>query len=390
MIWRTALLPFLFICTTCALVLQREVPGTNPTAVIQVERGYTAIPPSSDITISTTSTDKTTASSNATPSPTREYYDSGPPIYLPVTSEPPDVLGIGNVSGFYGPGSWAAWFISIVASWWRLLRVSEERFDPNTWVFLLGTNWAAVGLFRGIRMAQSIPLDSLTYDAELGSLKGSIGAAFNVTFWGTFHCLMQYLLTMILFDTPKTQRYRLWTLLLGMILPSLALMHSAPIRTMEVPALYWQAMHSGAYELNLAVAAGTPFYIMPFSVWLLGYMDISLIPNIFPGLLELPKEIFRIVIASRMAHKVLNYFTIGSFFVVQTSVIMINVTGDSRWLIGLLPLAPLLLCFLLLLSPYFWICLVGYASGRYAFMGYVIRSAKASQSCFFMPCAPSQ
>ncbi|KAJ5365178.1 hypothetical protein N7517_008064 [Penicillium concentricum] len=257
MIWRAVLLSFLSISITCALVVQtREEPGSNPTAVI-VEHSYTTIPPASDTTIFTTSTDKTSSSSDAAPAPGSEYYDSGPPVILPVTSEQPDALGIGNVSGFYGPGSWAAWFISIVASWCRLLRVSEDRFDPNTWLFLLGTNWAAVALFRVIRMAQSIPLDSLTYDADLGSLKGSIGAAFNVTFWGTFHGLMQYLLAMIIFDTRKAQRYRLWTLLLGMILPCLALMHSAPLRTMNVPALYWHAMHSGAYDLNLAVAYPT-------------------------------------------------------------------------------------------------------------------------------------
>ncbi|KAJ5498591.1 hypothetical protein N7453_007642 [Penicillium expansum] len=212
------------------------------------------------------STDKTSPSSDAAPTPDTEHYDSGFPVYLDVTSEPPDILGIGNVSGFYGPGSWAGWFLSIVASWWRLIRASEERFDPNMWLFLLGTNWAAVGLFRGVRMAKSIPLDSLTYAADLNSLKGPIGAAFTVTYWGTFHGSMQYILTMMLFDTLEARRHRLWTLLLGMILPFMALMHSAaPIKTMGIPALYWYGINSGAYDLNLVVAAGTPYCIMPFS-----------------------------------------------------------------------------------------------------------------------------
>jgi hypothetical protein len=292
------------------------------------------------------------------------------------------------VSGFYGPGTWAAWFISIVASWWRIIRVSEETFDPNTWLFLLGTNWAAVGLFRGIRMAQSIPHDSLTYDAELGSMKGSIGAAFIVTFWGTFHGLMQYLITMILFDNLKTQRYRLWTLFLGMILPSLALMHSDPIKTMGVPVLYWHAMHSGAYELNLVVAAATPYFILPFSVWLLGYMDIPLLPNMFPGLLKLPKKVLKKVIASRMARGLLPLVIYASIFVVPASIIMINVTEDPIWWIGISPLAPPFLYLFLFTGPFFWICSVVFASGGYAFMAYVTRSVKASQSCFFMPCAP--
>ncbi|KAJ6124696.1 hypothetical protein N7471_012013 [Penicillium samsonianum] len=395
MIWRVVLLSFLFISTICALVLQtREEPGSKPTAVIHVEQSYTTIPPASDTTISTTSTDKTGSSSNAAPSPGTELYDTGPPVYLAVTSEPPDVLGIGNVSGFYGPGSWAAWFLSIVASWWRLIRASEERFDPNKWLFLLGTNWAAVGLFREVRVAQSIPRNSLTYDVDLGGLNGSIGAAFNVTFWGLFHGSMQYLLAMILFETPETRRYRLWTLLIGMILPSLALMHTiAPIRTMDVPALYWHGMHSGAYDLNLVVAAGTPYYIMPFSVWLLIYMDISLLPSMLTGLLKqtptgLLKQAFNNAIVSRMVTKAVRLFAFVSLFVVPFSIIMINATGDSRWWIGLLPLAPLGLYLLLLAAPLFWLVTVGCASCGYAFMAYVTRSVKASHSCFFMPCSP--
>lgn len=395
MIWRAILLSFLSISTTCGLVPQRrEEPGSGPISVIHVEQSYTTSRSASDSTIYTPSIDKTSFSSDAAPSPGTQHYDSGPPVYLDVTSEPPDVLGIGNVSGFYGPGSWAGWFLSIVASWWRLIRASEERFDPNTWLFLLGTNWAAVGLFRGVRMAQSIPSGSLTYAADLGSLKGSIGAAFNVTFWGIFHGSMQYFFTMMLFEDPKSQRYRLWTLFLGMMLPSLALMHSvALIRTMNVPALYWYGMHSGAYDLNLVVAAGTPYYIMPFSVWLLSYMDISLLPSVLTGLLRrawkrLLRPVFIKVITSRIVVKVARLLACVSLFMVSISIIMIDVTEDSRWCIGLLPLAPFFFVLLLLAVPLFWLITVGCASGWYAFVAYVTRSVKASHSCFFMPCAP--
>lgn len=395
MIWRVVLLSFLSISTTCGLVVQtRAEPGSDPTSVIHGEQSYTTSPSASDSTISKLSTDKTSSSSDAAPSPGTQHYDSGPPVYLDITSEPPDFLGIGNVSGFYGPGSWAGWFLSIVASWWRLIRASEERFDPNTWLFLLGTNWAAVGLFRGVRMAQSIPSDSLTYTADLGSLKGSIGAAFNVTFWGIFHGSMQYLVTMMLFEDPKTQRHRLWTLFLGVMLPSLALMHSvALIRTMNVPALYWYGMHSGAYDLNLVVAAGTPYYIMPFSVWLLSYMDISLLPSVFTVLLRrawnrLLRPVLSKVIASRMVVKAARLSACMSLFMVLISIIMIDVTEDSRWCIGLLPLAPFLLVLLLLAVPLVWLIMVGCVSGWYAFVAYVTHSVKASRSCFFMPCAP--
>src|SRR5690349_14987992 len=49
------------------------------------------------------------------------------PLYLPVTASPPDRLGIAQVSGFYGPGAWAAWFLTGVAAWWRILRRSKKK-----------------------------------------------------------------------------------------------------------------------------------------------------------------------------------------------------------------------------------------------------------------------
>jgi hypothetical protein len=73
-------------------------------------------------------------------------------LHLPVTAAPPDPLGIANVSGFYGPGSWAAWFLTGAASWLRIVRRDERNFDLNTWLFFAGTNWAA-GTFSG----RSIP-----------------------------------------------------------------------------------------------------------------------------------------------------------------------------------------------------------------------------------------
>ncbi|KGO39666.1 hypothetical protein PEX1_093010 [Penicillium expansum] len=262
------------------------------------------------------------------------------------------------------------------------------------WLFLLGTNWAAVGLFRGVRMAKSIPLDSLTYAADLNSLKGPIGAAFTVTYWGTFHGSMQYILTMMLFDTLETRRHRLRTLLLGMILPFMALMHSAaPIKTMGIPALYWYGINSGAYDLNLIVAAGTPYCIMPFSVWLLDQLDISLLPRVLTrppkqALTRLLKQAFNKATASIMVVKVVRLLICVSLFVVVISIIMIDVTEDSRWWMGLLPMAPFYLYFLMLAAPLFWLCTAGYASGWYVFVAYVTRSVKASHSCFFMPCAP--
>jgi hypothetical protein len=329
-----------------------------------------------------TPTDKSSSSSDATPSTDTD----GPALYLPVTTESPDVLGMREVSGFYGPGSWAGWFLSIAASWSRLLRASEERFDPNTWTYLLGTNWAAVGLFRGIRLAQSIPRDSLTYEADLNKLQGSLGAAFNVTFWGTFHASIQYLLTMMLFDTTKSRRYRLWTLLIGLTLPSLALLRSAaPMRSMNVPALYWRGMDSGVLEYNLTVAAATPYFILPFSLLLVDYSSLSMLPS------AITNWVYRacyLLLTSRMIAKVLRGLAFVWLIMMLVSGVMIHFTENEDWMFVLLPLAPLYIYMMFVVAPLFWMIFIGVESAWYIVEAYLTRRAKASQSCFFMPCAP--
>ncbi|KAJ5658305.1 uncharacterized protein N7484_001954 [Penicillium longicatenatum] len=104
------------------------------------------------------------------------------PLYLPVTTVEPDSLGMVEISGLFGPGSWSGWFLTLVASWWQIIRVSEEPTDPNTVACLFWTNWAAVDVRRGIKIAQDIPRDAPDYEDRVSSGLGSLGAALNFTF----------------------------------------------------------------------------------------------------------------------------------------------------------------------------------------------------------------
>lgn len=172
MISGVAILSFISISTIHALALQHKNDETfiMPTPTIHGE-------PSKALGPTTTITPSTRTSTH---------------LYLPVTFEPPDILGIGDVSGFYGPGACSVWFISIVASWCRVLRASEDKFDPNTSMFLFTTNWAAVDLFRTVHSIESIPKDLPSHNKESDKLRATLAAAFNVTFWGTFHTAFGY------------------------------------------------------------------------------------------------------------------------------------------------------------------------------------------------------
>jgi hypothetical protein len=71
---------------------------------------------------------------------------------LPLSSEYPDPLGLSEVSGFYGPGTWAVWTITVFASWLGLLSGGADKgFDANTWTYLLGLQWAAIDLIRQVK-----------------------------------------------------------------------------------------------------------------------------------------------------------------------------------------------------------------------------------------------
>lgn len=62
-------------------------------------------------------------------------------IELPLSTEPPDILGFSKVSELYGPGTWAAWFLCIAGSWIDLLFHHKKKVDVNLWASL----WASTG-----------------------------------------------------------------------------------------------------------------------------------------------------------------------------------------------------------------------------------------------------
>jgi hypothetical protein len=103
-------------------------------------------------------------------------------FYLNVTSAAPDFLGIAKVSSLYGPRTWSAWFLFIVASWLRIIIQPEDKVDFNTCSFLLGVNRAAVDVFRGPRALRAVRDGSPV--AEFATHMGKFGAGMTVLFWG--------------------------------------------------------------------------------------------------------------------------------------------------------------------------------------------------------------
>ncbi|KAN0110801.1 hypothetical protein V8E51_007188 [Hyaloscypha variabilis] len=315
------------------------------------------------------------------------------PLYLNITTSTPDPFGIANVSGVYGPGTWAAWFLTGVAAWWRIIRHSEEKIDANTWAFIFGTNWAAVDVFRAIHSIGSI--SSPENEAELKTNLGTFGAAFTVVFWGSFHAFSQLVATLAVFKYSDCLGKRLWTLITGLILPSIALLASAylfhPLQNYQaaselLPVLYWRGMDNSLHYVLFYIASLTSVVLFPIIIlWIkhcnpdphwqyrTSSFDFGLSPE------------DRDIICLGVVYLVVSVATFITILIFHPEIFIFY--------------HPMLLCLIItvLLAfnvPYVfffvWILIYTVGSAIYVWKGYLCRNPKTwgSESCFFMPCSP--
>ena len=91
-----------------------------------------------------------------------------------------------QINGFYGPGTWAAWAITLFASWIPLWR-DDYKYNLHYHSYALYTNWAAIDLLRQMWRADRNRGFREMEDAQLQSLF----AALAVVRVGILHASMQ-------------------------------------------------------------------------------------------------------------------------------------------------------------------------------------------------------
>jgi hypothetical protein len=171
-----------------------------------------------------------------------------------------DPFGIKNVSGFYGPGAWIAWCLTLASSWVAVIR-NDQSHNTNHFVYLLYINWAAIDV---IRLTVRNLAKGTDPNSEQTTLTGPLGAALVVTWWGITHAALQYnLSTSSVHDYFAYRHFDYWPsnslvkrkynrprrllLALGIILPTIAGL-VGNIGLVEsglggiVPSLYWTDM----------------------------------------------------------------------------------------------------------------------------------------------------
>ncbi|KAF2821932.1 hypothetical protein CC86DRAFT_94033 [Ophiobolus disseminans] len=173
-----------------------------------------------------------------------------------------DVFGIANVSGFYGPGAWAAWFLTVLTSWHATIR-GDETHNLHHIGYLLYTNWAAIDLIQQVR---KFPAGSMNTTDDPLHPKGQLAAALTMTSWGVFNASLQYL-HLYFYNSPwasfSTLRRRRRRTILGLssIVPTFAgfftFLHLSDYRPKTeadiIPAFYWHGMSPALHRQTITM-----------------------------------------------------------------------------------------------------------------------------------------
>jgi hypothetical protein len=122
--------------------------------------------------------------------------------FSPTDTVDNDPFGISKISGFYGPGIWASWFLITLSSWRAFTRQLNPELNGFARVQLIYTNVAAIDLFRQINS------DNPSF--------GPLAAAITTCYWGLL-CIL------VLVLRYPGARSTVWVVLFGPILPCSAL-----------------------------------------------------------------------------------------------------------------------------------------------------------------------
>lgn len=96
-----------------------------------------------------------------------------------------------QISGFYGPGAWAAWVITMLASWIPLLQ-GDYTHNLHFIVYAVYTNWAAIDLIR--YSSQAFPQDEHDLSDIDQTRLDNMTASFAVVRIGVYQAVWQMLI----------------------------------------------------------------------------------------------------------------------------------------------------------------------------------------------------
>jgi len=329
-------------------------------------------------------------------------------LNLPLYNADPDILGFSKVSGLYGPGAWAAWFLILCSSWYSLLTQSKSK-TTNICFYLIPLNAVAVDYIQHFNTLRSLQNSS---NLDWTQQTASMGASYNVIWWGLCACIAQLLCMWCLspLTLPSDVSSHFALLVIGAIIPSIAsgvypwLMDEDTY--IHIPAQYWKGIETTTFRNNRQSST-------MLGLWFLAVCSLVILYAIYSYLNQKRTQIYPH--STLYLEKVRGFFRINSrrlpclfpegavfgpilvCYLIVTAppafvcIIWQYITGNAPlWLLGPLLLTLACLAFWTLILLAIPLLVLGYliTSIKYSFNAYIKHPSIHNESCYFMPCAP--
>lgn len=326
---------------------------------------------------------------------------TAPRLFLHLDSAAPDTIGFALVNGYYGPGSWAGWFLFVCYSWYTLLRSKSSTVDLSTISFALPLNAIAIDHFHHLKAISAL---KLVDDPSWTQHGASLGAAFTVLFWGLLCMIAQGVVVLLYPGFLRVNGARGIILLIGSVLPAASLAAAAWMLDVEmiacIPALYWPGMYNSGWENNMsldhwsgyALATTTGTWLLFSYACLATYLilwftlsDRSVTRSVTHLINLLPR--------SWMIENPLTQFCLCLLAGTLVLVVFMTCLLTGHEYVAVVMVVMSLFCFLMIaVFSALWlgvgsIALIAHVS-TYLFAICFSKKTSITQSCFFMPCAP--
>ena len=271
-------------------------------------------------------------------------------------------------------------------------------FDPNTCLFLVGMNWAAVDVVKITKAMNALNKeDEGGYQEKFNKYLGRFGAAFSVLFTGIYHTKYQ-----LLFMMKSSNKRRLYTLAVFSLFPMCAMLgtykvlkdatpsnihrhypKTPSITSMTIPALYWRNMEYQGHLISMWFAWLTPTPIILVQVFIATFLVLSkYLPQPMPNKLHVA---YKWAMENVETLQQIWGFSLPVSFCIgflgdTISEKSGNPTWNWAWALG----GPsFYILALLYLETHFPMMAIWYTFSAYFHIG-----SNVSDSCYFMPCSP--
>jgi len=296
-----------------------------------------------------------------------------------------------QVSSWYGPGTWGAWFLTLCGSWVHIfVDHHDSPVDLDAWSYLAYANWAAVDVIR-----HSYTISQHRFHNETAAWQqeaASLAAPMTVVFWTTVHGAAQFFTCRGNSDSGnrKQDKVRAFSLVIGLALPSIAFAihfimvyyvydppatHSPSSNELInfLPALYYPDM--------LDMSHFVLFFSFPTALGAL-YIEISALCLSMCALTLVVVAPIQIAKArgSKEVERAVRII-VGSLCLISFVYFRLYLYLPYLILVAHSPLVAVLIIF-------FGGAVVPVYAAIYTVRAYLLRNVSLSQSCFFMPCAP--